>query len=158
MKNILFVCTGNTCRSCMAEAILKRLLNERKIDDEYSSSSAGIYALEGEHASANAILAMEEMGIDIKNHRARQINFDDINGAYIIFTMTMNHKKIIMSKYPISIGEVFSLKEYADGTEDDIYDPYGGDIDTYRKCALELETYVTKVMDKLIEHDKGAAK
>lgn len=150
MYNILFVCTGNTCRSCMAEGILNSIIKERGLEGRYLASSAGLYAFPGDKASENAVKAMDEMGIDIRDHYARQLNKGIIDDAYIIFAMTAGHKKAIIEKYPDFIGKVFTLKEYVDGTEGDIDDPYGGSLEIYRKCGTQLKEYIMKAMDKIM--------
>lgn len=153
MKKIVFVCTGNTCRSPMAEALLKEMLEERGLEDEITVSSAGIYAFEGDEASPQAIDVMKnEYGIDLTRHRARVLYGDDIEEASLILVMTKHHKEMIAEIYPEAISKVHLLKEYAGLTEDtDIIDPFGHDYNIYKRCANELEELIFEVLDKICE-------
>lgn len=151
MKNIVFVCTGNTCRSPMAEVLFRSILECEGYDNEFTCSSAGVYAFEGDCASYEAVQAMKKFGLDISDHYAKTINFDMIKNAYIILTMTREHKRMILEVYPEAADKLFTLKEYAGYTEDewDISDPFGYNEEIYNACAEELETVLLKILDKL---------
>lgn len=151
--NILFVCTGNTCRSSMAEGIFKHLIQDKNID--INVSSAGISAYEGEAANEKAISTLKKKGIDITNHTARQLTNEIIYESDLILTMTRNHKNIIINAVPEHSNKVFTLKEYAyiinneeNGSKNlDIADPFGLDYNIYEKCAEEIEELLKKIVD-----------
>ena len=143
--NILFVCTGNTCRSPMAAAILSKISSDNNID--LMIDSAGIMAEDNAPASDNAISAMIEMRIDISNHRAHQITNDDIIQADLILTMTEGQKMILDQLAP---GKIFTLTEFA-GSFGDISDPYGGDLDEYRETAKEIYDVMVDAAEKIMD-------
>jgi len=153
MKKIVFVCTGNTCRSPIAEALFRSMLEEKGLEDEISVSSAGIYAFEGDEASSHAIDVMQnEYGIDLTRHRARVLYDDDIKEANLILVMTKHHKEMIADVYPEAVSKVHLLKEYVGLVDDtDVSDPFGQDYDTYKRCARELEDLLLDVIDKICE-------
>lgn len=159
MKRILFVCTGNTCRSPMAEALFKRLLRERpELRNKVTVSSAGIYAYENDPASELAIDVMQdEFGIDLTNHRARLLGDDDVKQSWLILTMTRHHREMILDIYPEATDKVYTLKGYVeleDGSPD-VSDPFGHDYEAYQACAYEIESLMPDMADKLFDNEEG---
>lgn len=156
MRNILFVCTGNTCRSSMAETIARYLLQAWG-GKEIEVSSAGVYAVPDEPASENAINVLKEAGLDLSDHCARQLTADMVDKAAIVFTMTRAHKNMVLSLVPKVEGKVFTLKEYVspgDKPEDnDISDPFGDDVEAYRITAKELSRFVEEALLKFTRQD-----
>lgn len=154
--NILFVCTGNTCRSSMAEGIFKHLLKNSG-NNNINVSSAGINAFEGDDANEKAIYTLNKKGIDILNHKARQLTKKIIIDSDIILTMTKSHKKMIINAAPEYSNRVYTLKEYAfiinneetEGKNLDIVDPYGLDYNVYEKVAEEIEENLIKIINKI---------
>lgn len=140
---ILFVCTGNTCRSAMAAAIMNDIAE--KNDLNILIDSAGIFASIGQKASEEAIKAMEEMNIDLSSHRSKPLTDELINMADVILTMTNAHKQLIAQMAP---EKVFTLSEYAGG-ETDIIDPFGGDIEEYRITAREIYDNLVDIAERL---------
>lgn len=134
--HILFICTGNTCRSPMAEGILKDMAKKRDLDIRVSS--AGIFAQEDGPIAENSIQALKEIHIDISHYRSKSLDEDMVREADLILTMGHSHKSFIEEKYPASQGKLFTLLEYVYGFNDDIGDPFGGDIDIYRYTRDEI--------------------
>jgi ribose 5-phosphate isomerase B len=150
MKQILFVCTGNTCRSPMAAALFNRLAAQWLNGRGYNAASAGLSAMDGVPASVNAVRAMDSYpGADLSRHRSRLLRHEDVKNAFLILTMCRSHKHHILSMYPEAYQKVYTLKEYAYGTESDINDPFGGDEAVYRQSADEIAHAIEKVVEKL---------
>ena len=134
--HILFICTGNTCRSPMAEGILKDMGEKRNLDIRVSS--AGIFAQKDGPIAENSIQALGEIGIDISHYRSKSLDEEMLKEADLILTMGHSHKQFIEEKYPSSEGKLYTLLEYVYGFNDDIGDPFGGDIDLYRYTRDEI--------------------
>lgn len=146
MTKILFVCTGNTCRSPMAEGICRNLAEKLNLD--ISVSSAGMAVGSDEMANTNAILAAHEHEIDLSGHRARQITPQMLADADIVLTMTRSHADALCLAMPQFKDKIFTLAEYA-GESSDVRDPYGGDEFVYRVCFEQMERYIQKILEKL---------
>lgn len=144
--NILFVCTGNTCRSPMAQALLEDIAKERDLD--IAVKSAGVFAFDGQSVSQEAVQALEEEGIDISSHRASMIHRELLEDSDLILTMAKSHKEALISKYPFLREKVFTLKEYAYGIEEDILDPFGQGLDVYRNTKAEIKRALDEIIAK----------
>ena len=139
---ILFVCTGNHCRSPMAEGIAGQMLADRVgcppgdlPNHGLEVRSAGTGASAGLPASANAIEAMRERGIDIRGHLSRPITVDAILAADYIYVMTEGHYKVVLRMAPEAAGRAALLDPWGQS----VADPIGGDLNAYRACADHLE-------------------
>lgn len=143
--NILFVCTGNTCRSPMAAVIMEKLALESGLD--VLIESAGIFAARGEKASSEAVEAVKKYGVDLTQHRAQQITNELIEKSDIIITMTDAHKMLLQD---VAQDKTVTVCELA-GIDDEIEDPYGGDLDDYIQTADMLYIALTQIADKLLE-------
>ncbi|OIK16100.1 hypothetical protein BIV60_06440 [Bacillus sp. MUM 116] len=148
MKRILFVCTGNTCRSPMAEAILKN-----KNLEGIEVRSAGVFAVNGNGASAHAKQVLEENKI-VHNHQSSLLNGGAIGWAELILTMTNSHKDAILNYYPEAAPKLFTLKEFAGETvSHDVSDPFGGNVSIYRETFQELEILIDRLIEKITKKD-----
>lgn len=147
MMNILFVCTGNTCRSPMAEGILRDMAEKKGM--EIRVKSAGVFAYDGEKASKEAVEVMEYSGIDISNHRASLVHKKLMEEADLIITMSYSHKDVLIRKFPFAKEKVFTLKEYAHGVDGDVIDPFGRGIAAYSRTKNELTDSINQLIVKL---------
>lgn len=141
---ILFVCSGNTCRSPMAEAIFRSFYDQSQ--DKPQITSAGIFALPGDEAAANAIFAMSKRGLDISGHRSRPASAYLLAEADIIITMGQSHKNTLLSSKPDLADKILSMAEVGGC---DISDPFGGDQSVYERCAAEIEKALRILWQKL---------
>lgn len=121
------------------------------MDNDYSSCSAGVYAFEGDNASYEAVLVAKQESLDISNHYARTLNHDMVKNSYIILTMTINHKRMILDVYPEVQDKVFTLKEFAEYSkyDNDVTDPFGMGEEAYAACFREIKTVLLKMLDRL---------
>lgn len=140
---ILFVCTGNTCRSPMAEGILRSIAENKGLNIEVKS--AGISVFDGDNASINSIEAMKKIGIDISDHEASQLHIGLIEDADLILTMGDSHKCFIISNFPASAGKVYTLMEYAYNKGKDVSDPFGGSLKLYENIRDEIYQAIIQI-------------
>ncbi|NQS76593.1 MAG: low molecular weight protein arginine phosphatase [Peptococcaceae bacterium] len=146
---IFFICTGNTCRSCMAEALAGKLLEERfGPNSKISVNSAGLAAFPGDAAAPFAIQVMAGEGINLADHRATLLTEENVREADLILTMTRAHSEQVNSLFPGSDEKVFLLADFA-GHGGDVPDPIGQTLETYLQCARKLEEMIIRVLDKL---------
>lgn len=147
-KNILFVCTGNSCRSVMAEAVLKKKLKEKNIDN-VEVSSAGIMMVGGMGASEMTRFVLRKEGIDVSMHRSRGLSPELIDRSDIILVMERLHEKRIMELAPEAKNRVFLLKEFAKmkDNELDISDPIGSTEEFYEETLGIIKQAVERIVD-----------
>ena len=150
---IMFICTGNICRSAMAEWLLKEKAKEAERED-IEVYSCGVYAEDGDVSTYEAKKVMQdEYGIDMSKHRATNIRNSKIKEMDVILCATTNHKIAVLDMYPELEGKVYTMKEYVGyhrQYHDDINikDPWGNDIETYRSCVAEIEECINCILSK----------
>ena len=149
IKNLLFVCTANVCRSPMAEAIFNALAEEKGLP--WRAASAGVAALVEEDITPNARAALEEVGIYPEGHRARQVSEAMLERADLVLVMSPSHARALSRHSGSLSDEVYTLQEYATGisSEEGIPDPYGYTMATFRASVRQLLSYVDKVVERL---------
>lgn len=150
MSLILFVCTGNLCRSPMAAGLLRQRLADEGLDDRYEVSSAGVWARDDQPASKHAVAVMAERGIDIGQHRAHTITAQDVSLASLILVMSREHEEMIRNTWPQYEWKVHRLSEMM-GKRKNISDPYGGTIEEYRQCADIISDYIDRGFPRILE-------
>jgi protein-tyrosine-phosphatase len=149
MKKLIFVCTGNTCRSPMAEGLLKHLLGP---ECGWEISSAGVSAANGCPASAGALAALREKGIDLSGHRSRRLTVEMACNADRLVTMTAGHRAAVEALCPASRGKVFLLKSFGVAQcAADIYDPVGESLEVYRRVRDEIAAALPDLILHLLE-------
>lgn len=146
---ILLVCTGNTCRSAMGEALLRQEIARRGLADRITVSSAGTQAYPGDLASPGAMIVMAERDIDLTPHRARPLTAELVRQAALVLTMTKRQREAVLRMVPESADKAWLLREYAGQGDADILDPFGGGPEIYRACADDLSATIPGVIQRL---------
>jgi protein arginine phosphatase len=150
MRHILFVCTGNTCRSVMADALLRRYW-ESAGGSGLEIASAGLAASPGSRASEQVRQLLSEEGISVEHHSAVLLEQSQINRADLILVMTAEHSERLTGLFPEAAPKVHLLKQFAHpaGDNHDIADPFAGSLEKYSRCLEEIRCSITKLIEKL---------
>lgn len=146
---VLFICTGNTCRSCMAEAIFNHYS-----EDLHQGLSAGVAVVNGSKTSLNSsAVVMESLKINISDRKAVQLTEEHIKNSSLILAMTESICDYLKRVYPKYQNNIYSLNSFV-GIEGEILDPYGGTLSVYKNTFEQLKNSIILLLNKLKE-DKG---
>lgn len=143
---IIFVCTGNTCRSPMAEYLMREYC--KKYNLEIEVESRGLACSNGRPISDNSLAALKEIGIDAREHKSKSFIIRDLFDADLIITMTQRHKNALIEYF--NAGENVKTFEEATGVGD-INDPYGCDLNCYRNCRDMIEKGIKILVNELLK-------
>ncbi len=146
MKTILFLCTGNVCRSPMAEGLFRHAVKGR---GEFRVLSAGLGAIDGQPPTHFSVQAMREIGLDISHQRSRTLTADMVRSADYIFGMTHSHVDTVALLYPQQAEKTFLLREFdetLESYEKDISDPIGSPYEVYVECRNQIELGIATIL------------
>lgn len=146
-RTVLFVCTGNTCRSPMAELLFMKLAREAGLD--WTASSAGTHAAPGMPLTRTAKAVLTQRGLDGEGHRARAVSAEQLDGADAVFVMEAAQRERLVSRFPQAAPKIALLADPSD-----IKDPVGGDAAKYADCAASIEAALQAII--LREKEKHA--
>lgn len=147
---ILFVCTGNICRSPMAAALLTAFAEKQAHGAQLRVESAGTWGVDGQPASANSQVVMNRRGLTLEGHTARTITAEMADAASLIIVMTRDHKYALSAEFPTARPKIHLMSELIN-LEYDIADPYGGPPDDYELCANDLAALIERGYPRLQE-------
>ena len=148
--NIIFVCTGNTCRSPFAQALFTKLVQQRGLNG-LAADSAGLTALPGDTATFMAQQVAYEHGVDLAAHKAKPVSKELVSESDLILVMERSHEGAVIKNFPDSAGRIRLLRYYGrfGSTQRGIADPYGLQYESYRFCFLDIEDAVTGLVESL---------
>jgi len=154
MFQALIVCTGNTCRSPMAELLLKRQLAgklncqiEELPEKGFQINSAGIAATPGNQPSPQSVAVLSEMGLDLNSHQSQPVSEHLVKSADLVLTMTSGHLAALLSQWPSLNGRAFVLRK----DNADVSDPIGQSDDVYKRCAQQIDEHASQWAEQIIE-------
>ncbi len=159
MLTILFVCSGNTCRSPMAEAVLRHRLSEAAIGG-VQVVSAGTAAAEGEPAALNAILAAASLGADLSRHLAQPLTRELVRRADLVLALGRSHHDAVIREVPEAADRTHLLTRFgpsADPEAPGVPDPFGGDLSEYTQTIHDLDAHIRRILPEIALRAAGAA-
>lgn len=149
-RSVLFVCTGNSCRSIMAEGLLRKALKELG-KDYIVVSSAGTNIIDGYSPTRETIEVMKREGVNVSDYRSKSLTDELIMGFDLILVMAAHHMDYIVKRVPEAVSKTYLLKQYGrqDGSgagEDlDVCDPIGASMETYKHILAEIKEEVYRI-------------
>ena len=149
---VVFVCTGNTGRSPMAEALAKDYVEKHNLNISVQSRGVNVDPNET-NPEEGTVKVLKDRNIDISSHKATQLVKEDIDSSDYLLTMTQNHKDRILSKYPEAESKVYTLAEFATGKNEDLSDPYKMPIAAYIKVENQLDKFLPLALDKIAKEE-----
>lgn len=141
MKKLLFVCTGNTCRSPMAEVLCREGLEQAGLSEEVCCISRGLQPIPGDGMNPKSVAALEELGIQPGTHMAQPLMLDTLQQADLVFVMTQSHKELLTGACPEAEHKIRVL---------DVPDPFGGTMEDYRACRDQLRLKIDGIISDII--------
>ncbi|WP_206830669.1 low molecular weight protein arginine phosphatase [Alicyclobacillus fructus] len=155
--HILFVCTGNTCRSPMAAAFLRRLVEDRALG--WKVDSAGLMAMEGVPMTEHAAQALARRQVPAEGHAAKRLTREMLREADLVLTMSRSHRQALVDVFPELAEKVHTIYAFAHEVPEeeaqDVADPFGGGEQEYEACAEQLAALVDRAFARLLR-ESGA--
>lgn len=149
-KDIVFICSGNTCRSPIAEYVFKDYVTRQHLLYDFQVSSAGLAVCPNMPAAKNAIAVMQEIGIDISHHRSRQLTQSIVDMSDAIICMTHDHHTFVINNFTNTHDKCYMIS-YPNVV--DVHDPFAGTLDDYRHTRDVIRTNIDNILNILISDD-----